>query len=372
MTLTRYKLGDLIKQHNERCANRSVNRSDISGVNRDKEFFPSRQVGSDVSNYKVVPAGYFACNLMHVGRDIVLPIAYNRSNHEVYVSPAYTVFCIKKDAPIDAIYLEMWFKSDERDRYFWMHTDSSIRDGMTYDDMCDIDIDLPSIEIQKKYVDIYKSMLDNQKCYERGLDDLKLTCDAYIENLRKDYAPQEIGKYLKIRDEQNSNMLYNDDDVMGVSQVKTIIPTKANTKGNDISKFTIIYPYDFVYNPRNGVAVGLNMTNNKYIISWNNTAFYISEDYKNTLKPEYLFMWLSRTEWDRKVKYDSWGSSTEVYAFDAMCDTKIPIPPMEIQDSIVNIFKSYDMRKTISLNIKSQILNLCPILIKGSLEEANK
>lgn len=371
MTLTSHKIGSLISVVDER---NTIGLRNFYGININKEFMPTvaSTDGLDESKYKIVRKKRFVYSGMQTGRDKCIRISMYDEDEPIIVSPAYTTFEIKETNIVDPYYFFMLFLSKEKDRLGWFCSDGSIRSNLDWNVFCDIELKLPPIEIQKKYVDIYKSMLDNQKCYERGLDDLKLTCDAYIENLRKDYAPREIGKYLKIRDEQNSNMLYNDDDVMGVSQAKTIIPTKANTKGNDISKFTIIYPYDFVYNPRNGVAVGLNMTNNKYIISWNNTAFYISEEYKNTLKPEYLFMWLSRTEWDRKVKYDSWGSSTEVYAFDAMRDTKIPIPPMEIQDSIVNIFKSYDMRKTISLNIKSQILNLCPILIKGSLEEANK
>ena len=49
--------------------------------------------------------------------------------------------------------------------------------------MCDMDIDLPSLAIQQKYVDVYNAMVANQKAYERGLEDLKLTCDAYIEDL---------------------------------------------------------------------------------------------------------------------------------------------------------------------------------------------
>ena len=93
MSLIEQRIGDLITQYNETC-NQQVTADEISGVNREKEFFePARQVGSDTSSYKIVPPGYFACNLMHVGRDIVLPIAYNYSTAKnKIVSPAYTVF----------------------------------------------------------------------------------------------------------------------------------------------------------------------------------------------------------------------------------------------------------------------------------------
>ena len=51
--------------------------------------------------------------------------------------------------------------------------------------MCDIEIELPDLETQEKFVNVYQAMCENQKAYERGLDDLKLVCDAYIEDLRK-------------------------------------------------------------------------------------------------------------------------------------------------------------------------------------------
>ena len=369
MTLTRYKLGDLIKQHNERCANRSVNRSDISGVNRDKEFFPSRQVGSDVSNYKVVPAGYFACNLMHVGRDIVLPIAYNRSNHEVYVSPAYTVFCIKKDAPIDAIYLEMWFKSDERDRYFWMHTDSSIRDGMTYDDMCDIDIDLPSIEIQKKYVDIYKSMLDNQKCYERGLEDLKLTCEGYIEELRRNTKCEAIGQYIQESSNRNTNLAIT--RVQGVNSSSEFDETRANMSGVDISNYKIVNTRDFAYNPSRVNLGSIALLRDKEcIVSPMYVVFSVINE--NELLPEYLMLWYERKEFQRSTLFYGMGSVRDIFSFDLMKEVEIPIPDIATQKSISNIYAAYIERKKLRNLMTMQIKNICPILIKGALEEANK
>ena len=101
MALTKYRLGDFLELFNERCGVPDLTVWDISGVNSDKEFFePSKQAGSDTSNYKIVPPDYFACNLMHVGRDVVLPIALNHSGKQKIVSPAYTVFKIKDGTPL--------------------------------------------------------------------------------------------------------------------------------------------------------------------------------------------------------------------------------------------------------------------------------
>lgn len=150
MKLTKYRLGDFVELYNEKCGNADLTAWDISGVNSDKEFFePARQVGSDTSNYKVVPPNHFACNLMHVGRDRVLPIALNHTNQNKIVSPAYTIFKIAEDAPVVREYFFIQLKSSEKDRFFWFHTDSSVRDGMSWDDFCDMDIEIPSRSVQQ-------------------------------------------------------------------------------------------------------------------------------------------------------------------------------------------------------------------------------
>ena len=137
MALTKCKLGDFIKLYNQQCCIDNLSREEVSGINREKEFFePSTQVGADTSKYKVVPVGFFACNLMHVGRDRVLPVALNHSQKIKYVSPAYFVFEITENPYLLKEYFFIFLKSEERDRYFWFNTDGSIRDGLSWADFC--------------------------------------------------------------------------------------------------------------------------------------------------------------------------------------------------------------------------------------------
>lgn len=163
--MTTYKLGDLIEPFYQPCGISNLKLEDVSGINRDKEFFePAKQVGEDTSDYQIVPKGYFACNLMHVGRDVVLPISCNHSEKEKIVSPDYTVFYIKNENVILKEYFFMMLKSDEKDRFFWFHTDSSVRDGMSWEDFTSLEIQLPSIYIQKKYVDVYNALQKKPYC----------------------------------------------------------------------------------------------------------------------------------------------------------------------------------------------------------------
>lgn len=90
----------------------------------------------------------------------------------------------------------MYFKRSEFDRYARYNSWGSARETFSWEEMCDIDIELPDIAIQQKYVDIYNAMLENQRCYESALEDLKLVCDAYIEELSKDYQSVTIGQFI--------------------------------------------------------------------------------------------------------------------------------------------------------------------------------
>ena len=146
MALNKYKLGELVAPHSKKCGIANLTPYQVSGVNREKEFFePSHQVCEDTSKYQVVPPKYFACNLMHVGRDCVLPIAWNHSGNVKYVSPAYTVFSLKQNCGVLDEYLFMLLKSEEKDRYFWFHADASVRDGMSWQNFCDVEISVPDL-----------------------------------------------------------------------------------------------------------------------------------------------------------------------------------------------------------------------------------
>lgn len=371
MALNKIKLGKYIELYAEKCNIPNLTVNDVSGVNREKEFFePSHQIGKDTSNYKIVPSHYFACNLMHVGRDAVLPIAYNHTDKNKIVSPAYHVFRFHENDEILSDYFFLYLKLSEKDRYFWFNTDSSVRDGMSWDDFVNVDIELPSIEIQQKYVDVYNAMLANQQSYEHGLDDLKLTCDAYIEELRRKTPCEKIGKYLSECNERN-NVGLTVNNVRGIATSKEFINTKANMDGVSLSNYKLVHPNEIAYisdTSRRGdkISLAMNSSDEMYLVSSISTVFRTNKEH---LLPEYLFLFYSRTEFDRYARFNSWGSARETFNWNDMCDVKIPIPDITIQKSIAEMYMVYNKRKKINEQLKVQIKNICPILIKGSLGE---
>ena len=134
----------------------------VLGINIDKFFMPSvaNVIGTDLSKYKLITKGKFACNPMHVGRDERLPVALFEEDEPAIVSPAYFMFEIIDDNVLDENYLMMWFRRPEFDRICWLHTDSSVRGGITWDDICRLELPVPAIEEQREIVRSYKAITE--------------------------------------------------------------------------------------------------------------------------------------------------------------------------------------------------------------------
>ena len=93
---------------------------------------------------------------------------------------------------------------------------------------------------------------------------------------------------------------------------------------------------------------------------------------KEKLLPKYLMLWFNRTETQRYAGFISFGTTRDIFSFEDICEIQIPIPKLEIQRSIVDIYNAYIKRKELCENLKSQIKAICPVLIQGSLKEGAK
>lgn len=372
MALTKIKLGKYIELFSVKCNIPDLSNDEVSGVNKDKEFFePSNQVGGDTSKYKVVPPNHFACNLMHIGRDVVLPIAFNHSEKDKIVSPAYHVFKFLDNNELLSAYFFLYLKSSEKDRYFWFHTDSSVRDGMSWSDFTDVEIELPPLPIQQKYIDVYHALLENQKSYERGLEDLKLVCDAYIEELRRNMPCEAIGAYIKRQDVRNGTN--GTQNVMGVSTTKEFREPTSKVDRNQLAKYKVVKPrqISFVQTTHNEKVFcnAFNNTDEDIVVTSVNEVFSVNEE---KLLPEYLVMFFNRTEFDRYARFHSWGSARETFTWADLIQVEIPIVDIVVQKAIVDIYTVYKERREINEKLKAQIKAICPVLIKGSIEEAER
>ena len=270
-------------------------------------------------------------------------------------------------------YLSILFERPEFDRYARYHSWGSARETFDWQTFCEYEIELPPISIQQKYVDIYNAMLTNQQCYEKGLDDLSLLCHSFVEKLRKTVWHHRLGEYISKCEESNEQLLYGVEDVKGISIEKRFIDTKANMTDVSLKPYAVVNPNEFAYvtvTSRNGekISVARNDSNRSYICSSSYIVFKI--DNTDKLLPEYLSLLFDRSEFNRYARFHSWGSARETFDWDAMCEVRIPVPSIDVQQSIVDIYKAFNSRKEINEKLKAQLKDICPILIKGSIEEA--
>ncbi len=157
----------------------------VLGINIDKFFMPSvaNVIGTDLSKYKLITKGKFACNPMHVGRDERLPVALYDEEEPAIVSPAYFMFEVVDNSILNEDYLMMWFRRPEFDRICWLHTDGSVRGGITWDDICRLELPIPPIENQLEIVNSYKAITERIALKQKINDNLEATAQAYFDNL---------------------------------------------------------------------------------------------------------------------------------------------------------------------------------------------
>lgn len=152
-----------------------------------------------------------------------------------------------------------------------------------------------------------------------------------------------LGQLLELTTETNESLQYGADDVRGMTITKQIIPTKANVDATDLRKFLVVHPNEFVYNPRTHgakIGFGFNDAEDSFLISWNNIAFRVKPEMQTIVLPEYLFLHFNRGEWDREACFRSWGSSTEVFSWDALCEMELDLPSIGIQQKYVDIYNA--------------------------------
>ena len=156
----------------------------VLGINIDKFFMPSvaNVIGTDLSKYKLITKGKFACNPMHVGRDERLPVALYDEEEPAIVSPAYFMFEVVDNSILNEDYLMMWFRRPEFDRICWLHTDGSVRGGITWDDICRLELPIPPIEKQLEIVNSYKAITERIALKQKINDNLAEQCACVMYN----------------------------------------------------------------------------------------------------------------------------------------------------------------------------------------------
>ena len=214
----------------------------VLGINIDKFFMPSvaNVIGTDLSKYKLITKGKFACNPMHVGRDERLPVALYDEEEPAIVSPAYFMFEVVDNSILNEDYLMMWFRRPEFDRICWLHTDGSVRGGITWDDICRLELPIPPIEKQLEIVNSYKAITERIALKKKINDNLEATIQAAFDKafhdagvslpetiIKQNKVPQgwtdaTVGDFASVQTGPFGSQLHNEDYVESGTPIITV------------------------------------------------------------------------------------------------------------------------------------------------------
>ena len=374
MGLTKYKLGRFLELRSNINTDLLFGMDDVRGVNNQKQMMPTKADlnGRDLSKFQIVYPGDFVFNHRTSRNGSKFSIAYNDGEQPVICTEDYVVFCVRNECKnaLSSRWLYMFFNRPEFDRFVITNSWGSSTEFFNWEDIQFVDLTLPDIETQQKYVDVYNAMLSNQKSYERGLEDLKLVCDAYIEELRREVTCEAIGPHVEERNEKNEGNAITLFQGVNVDHIFIEPKRVAEDSENGSIVRTGQFAFNKVMKAHNTKLPIALREGPDCVVSNSYQVFEVTNTKK--LLPKYLLLWLNRDETQRYAGFISFGTTRDIFTFEDIKEISIPLPDINIQQSIVDIFTCFQARLEINEKLKTQIKDICPILIKGSIEEGRK
>lgn len=374
MALTKYSIGQLIELTTETNEKNLFGADDVRGMTITKQIIPTKADVStaDLGKFLVIHPNEFVFNPRTHGKHI--GFGYNDTKESFIISWNNIGFRVKPEMKevVSSEYLFLHFNRDEWDREACFRSWGSSTEVFTWEALCEMVLELPDLPTQQKYVDIYKAMVANQQSYERGLEDLKLTFDALIDEIKHKSDFKPVRELLQEVDNRNEDGTIT--EVHGINITKQFMPSVADVNGIDLTKYKLVEKNQFAFSGMQTgrdecIRIALNKDDTPVIIS---PAYTVFETKDKSVLEEYIMMWFSRKESDRRGWFMSDSSIRSNLDLDRFYETELPIPDEKTQKSIVDIFNVYTARRDINEQLKAQIKDICPILIRGSLEEGKE
>lgn len=362
------KMGDFSQRSDERNQDDALGVSCVRGISIDKKFIDTKAnlEGVSLTSYKVVKPNAFAFVTVTSRNGEKISLALNDSQEKILVSATYEVFEINPSIILPR-FLYLWFLRPEFDRYARFHSWGSARETFSFEDMRRIEIPVPDIEIQRQLVDVWEGLNSLKVDNDAQAEPLMGLCMSYLKRLRERFPLVEIGDYIQRIDVRNTDNSIK--RVMGLSVSKEFREPTAKVNRDELSKYKVLAPRQFGFvqttNNEKCLVVCLSSFKESIVISSVNEVFEIIDE--NVLLPEYLHLWFLRKEMDRYARFHSWGSARETFNFEDMKRVRIPIPPIEIQRAIANIYKCAKESKAISTEAEKLRKAVAPALIQKAI-----
>lgn len=353
------RLGDYIEQRREKNTHSGL---PIRGVAREG-FIPPKQLDADTSIYNVFYKYDFVFN---PARMELNSIALNTEYDKAICSSLYEVFYIAKPKELLPEYLNLYLKREEFARYCGYDAIGSARNYFRVANMQDIHIPLPSMEVQRDLVATYEGLKRLAEDNEALIAPLTEACQAFIVDCKQKYQEVQLGEFIEEVDERNSDLSVT--LAQGVDVNMTFIPAKREAEDKQNAK--IVREDQFAYNKvvkSNGTKLPLALRKGEpCFISSSYSVFRIIDE--ACIIPEFLFLLLSRSEFHRYCGYKAEGTTRDVFSFSELCRVRIPLPPLEVQQSIVRLYHCIEEAKGIAREARERLGTLRPALVQYAIE----
>lgn len=358
------RLGDYIEQCDERNSEGKYTLEDVRGISIQKNLIYTKADMKDVvlTPYKLLKPKEFSYVTVTSRNGEKVSLAMNDTEDTYIVSSSYVVFRCNDKEELYPEYLYLLLSRSEFDRYSRFNSWGSARETFDWSELCRVEIPLPSLEVQRELVDTYNGLKALAEQNEALIEPLSKACEAFIVDCKGKYPEVELGEYIEESDERNYDLSIKLSQ--GISNLKYFQEPKQVAENSRSDK--VVRTGYFAYNratTRNGEKISIAYRETEdCTVSSAYGVFRITK--QEVLNPHFLMMWFKRAEFDRFARWRSEGSAHEFFTFEMMQSVKIPLPPIEVQQSIVNLYTCLEDAKKIASEAREKLKTLCPALVQ--------
>lgn len=362
------KLGDFIERIERTNDDGKYGLADVRGVSNTKQIQATKanMEGRDFRPFLVVKPGEFVFNRRTTRNGERLGLGYNTDSRSYIFTEDYVAFRVKDTQVLHPDYLYLIFLRDEFDRYVRWDSWGSATEFFNWENMLNVPVSVPRIEVQRSVVAAWQGLREMQAQNERLAATLMPLCRSYLQDLKHKYKAVEIGPYITRVDKRNTDNAIK--IVKSVSVTKEFKDTNAKVDKTQLDNYKIVMPGEasFVQTTGNEKCLCFAVSHFDYpiVVTSVNEVVHFNED---TLLGDFLYLWFLRKESDRYARYHSWGSVREIFSWDDMSRVRIPLPSIEVQRAIVEVFQAAQSARRTAERAAALSKEICPALIQRAI-----
>lgn len=370
MSVKWHRLGDLVERIERPNADGKFGVEDVRGVSNTKliQRTKASMDGRDFTPFTILNPGEFIFNRRTTRNGERLGLGFNQDNRPYIFTEDYVAFRVKDERKLIPAFLYVFFLRNEFDRYVRWDSWGSATEFFNWENMCEVEIPVPPISEQRKVVEAWQGLRTLKEQNEQLAAPLLALCRSYLQELKKTWPMVEIGPMITRTDVRNADNSIR--VVKSVSVTKELKDTNAKVDKSQLQSYKIVLPGNMSFVQTTGnekcLCIAVNNLGEPIVVTSVNEVFHVDE---SRLMADFLYLWWCRKESDRYARFHSWGSARETFNWDDMCRVKIPLPPLEIQQAVIDLYRCANEAKKIAAEAEAKSREICPALMQWVVKE---